>query len=176
MSLVVPGRPPKAASCLRHPAMRKQSHHREQPQQCRVVLLMASSDHCLCVSNPKCRRISWKVASSCQRITNQEWIFSGSALRSVHSRAWVLNCASGSRTKTQRRGTANKPVEYHTAVLDVISTMRSPLPYQLAILAHFQEVLGSSATTERFSSRSPRRRGRVSGVKAPGLIEEPRSA
>jgi hypothetical protein len=34
----------------------------------------------------------------------------------THRRAWVLNSPLGSRTKTQRRGTANKPALYHTAV------------------------------------------------------------
>ena len=60
---------------------------------------------------------------------------------------------------TQRTDTANKPVEYHTAVLEAISTIRSPLPYQLAILAIFQTVVGSWATTERLGSRSPFMRG-----------------
>jgi hypothetical protein len=31
-------------------------------------------------------------------------------------------------------GTAGKPVEYHTAVAEAISTVRSSLPYQFAIL------------------------------------------
>jgi hypothetical protein len=30
----------------------------------------------------------------------------------------------------ERTGTANKPVGYHMAVSEAISTMRSPLPYQ----------------------------------------------
>src|SRR4051812_11527735 len=51
--------------------------------------------------------------------------------------------------KTQRMGTAGKPVEYHTAVSEAISTVRSSLPYQSAILVGFQTVLGSSATAER---------------------------
>src|SRR5215207_750131 len=106
-----------------------------------VVRPIANSDHCLCVSNPRCLRISWKVTSSCQRITNQETIFLGSALRSVHTSACVLNSALGSRTSTQRIGTANKPVEYHTAVSEETSTLRSLLPYQLAILVGFQTVL-----------------------------------
>ncbi len=129
------------------------------PKSAGVVLCIAISDHCRCVSNPRCRRTSWKVASICQRLTNQERIFCGSASRSVHRRAWVLNSPLGSRTKTQRRGTANKPVLYQTAVLEAISTMRSPLPYHLAILAGFQTVFGSSATPERFGRRSPLRRG-----------------
>ena len=36
---------------------------------------IAISDHCLCVSNPRCLRTSSKVTSNCQRITNQERIF-----------------------------------------------------------------------------------------------------
>src|SRR5918994_1853523 len=121
---------------------------------------MASSEHCLCVSKPRCLRISWKVTSSCQRITNQQTIFCGSASRSVHRRAWVLNSPSGSRIRTQRTGTPNKPVEYQTAVfLEETSTMRSLSPYQLAIVVGFQTVFGASATTERFGKRSPLRRG-----------------
>jgi hypothetical protein len=60
---------------------------------------------------------------------------------------------------TQRTGTANKPVEYHTAVSEVISTMRSVSPYQLASVVGFQTVVGSSATSERLGKRSPLRRG-----------------
>ncbi len=37
------------------------------------------------------------------------------------------------------------PVEYHTAVLEAISTVRSPLPYQLVIVMGFQTVFGASA-------------------------------
>src|SRR5215218_8503438 len=106
------------------------------PNSAGVVRRIAISDHCLWVSNPTCLRTSWKVTSSCQRITNQETIFCGSAPRSVHKRAWVLDWPCGSRTNTQRRGTANKPVEYHTAVSEEISTIRSPSPYQLAIVVN----------------------------------------
>ena len=64
-----------------------------------------------------------------------------------------------SEKETQRRCTANKPVEYHTAVSEAISTSRSLSPYQLAIVVGFQTVVGSSATTERLGRRSPLRRG-----------------
>jgi hypothetical protein len=37
--------------------------------------------------------------------------------------------------------------------------MRSPLPYQLAIVVGFQTVLGASATSERLGKRSPFMRG-----------------
>ena len=63
------------------------------------------------------------------------------------------------RTRTQRTGTANKPVEYHTAVSEAISTSRSLSPYHLAIVVGFQSVVGSSVTTERLGRRSPLRRG-----------------
>src|SRR5918995_6588755 len=118
-----------------------------------VVRRIAISDHCLWVSNPTCLRASWKVTSSCQRITNQQTIFCGSALRSVQKRAWVLNSPSGSRSNTQRKGTAGKPVEYQTAVAEAISTMRSPLPYQLATVVGFQAVVGSLATSESLGKR-----------------------
>ena len=65
-----------------------------------MVLRIANSDHCLCVSNPRCLRISWKVTSNYQRITNQLRIFCGAAPRSPHRRAWVLNSARGSRMRT----------------------------------------------------------------------------
>ena len=50
-------------------------------------------------------------------------------------------------------------MKYHTAVLEANSTVRCPLPYQLAILVGFQTVIGASATSERLGSRSPLRRG-----------------
>jgi hypothetical protein len=65
------------------------------------------------------------------------------------------------RTNTERKGTANRPVEVQTAVSEATSTVRSPLPYQSAISVGFQTVFGSSATTERerLGRRSPSRRG-----------------
>src|SRR5215207_379238 len=77
----------------------------------------------------------------------------------THRSAWVLNSPLGSRIRTQRTGTANKPVEYQMAVLEETLTMRSPLPYQLAIVVVFQTVFGSSATSERLGKRSPLSRG-----------------
>ena len=76
-------------------------------------------------------------------------------VESVHSRAWGSNPPSGSRISTQRMGTAGKPVEYHTAVSEAISTVRSSLPYQLAISVGFQTVFGSSATTESWAAARP---------------------
>jgi hypothetical protein len=61
--------------------------------------------------------------------------------------------------RTRRTGTANRPVEYHTAVWEAISTMRSALPYQFAIIVGFQTVAGSWATSEGLGKRSPLRRG-----------------
>src|SRR5215204_3170963 len=62
-------------------------------------------------------------------------------------------------TQEESRGTANRPVEYHTAVCEAISTSRSLSPYQLAIVVCFQSVVDSSATTERLGRRSPFMRG-----------------
>src|SRR5829696_548138 len=126
------------------------------PSKAGVVRRMAISDHCLCVSNPRCLRASWNVTSNCQRITNQERTFRGSALRFVHRRAWVLKSPSGSRTKTQRTGTAGNPVEYHPAVAETISTVRSALPYQLAIVVGSQTVLGSDTNASTSKSKKMR--------------------
>src|SRR5215207_4629886 len=126
------------------------------PSKAGVVHRIAISDHCLCVSNPRCLRASWKVTSSCQRITNQQRIFCGSASRFVHRRAWVLKSPSGSRTKTQRTGTAGNPVEYHPAVAETISTVRSALPYQLAIVVGSQTVLGSDTNASTSKSKKMR--------------------
>jgi hypothetical protein len=129
------------------------------PNSAGVVLRIASSDHCLCVSMPRCRRASWKVVSICQRKTNHPTICSGLAPRSVQSKAWVANSPCGSRTKTQRMGTAGNPVLYQSTVAEATSTVRSPLPYQSSTVAATQTVEGSSATAARFGSRSPFRRG-----------------
>jgi hypothetical protein len=71
---------------------------------------------------------------------------------------WNSSC--GSRINTQRNGTAGKPVEYQTAVLETISIVRFCLPYQFATMIDFQPVEESSATTERLGKRSPLSRGR----------------
>src|SRR4051812_22558519 len=55
MSLVVPGRPPKGARCLPHPLMGENRVTSEnKPNSAGVVLRIAKSDHCLCVSKPRC--------------------------------------------------------------------------------------------------------------------------
>src|SRR5215212_14212 len=64
----------------------------------------------LCLDPERCRGASWKVVSICQRKTNQQTICSGSAPRSVHSKAWVLNSPCGSRTTTQRMATTGNPL------------------------------------------------------------------
>ena len=102
---MVPSRLPKSTRCPHHPPMGQQGDHREQSQQSRG----GSSDRqlrplCLCVSNPRCLRASWKFTSSCQRITNQRTIRSGSASRSVQRRAWALNSPSRSRTRAPDHG------------------------------------------------------------------------
>src|SRR4051812_49843601 len=86
-------------------------------------------------------------------------IRSGVASRSVHNRAWVSNSSLGSRIRTQRRGTAGKPVLYQTALAETTSTTRSFAPYQLATVMVLQAVAGSWVTTERLGKRSPLRRG-----------------
>ncbi len=129
------------------------------PNSAGVLRRIALSDPCLCVSKPRRCRTSWKVASICQRLTNHEMICLGSTPRSVHNRARVSNPSWGSRISTQRNGTAGDPVPYQMAVFETISTGRSPPPYQLLTVMGSQVVFGSSATTERFGTREPFRRG-----------------
>jgi Transposase len=74
-----------------------------KPNRAGVLRRIAQSDHCLCVSNPRCRRTSWKVTSSCQRITNQQTIFLGSAPRSVQSALEVLERHSVGRPCGRRK-------------------------------------------------------------------------
>jgi hypothetical protein len=156
----LPSRPPKSTSRLCHLAKCKRGDHREQPQRCRCGSPYRQlRPPTLCLGSEMPLGPSWKVTSSCQRITNQQTIFCGSELGSVHRRACVLNSPRGSRIHAQRTGTANKPVLYHTAVSEATSTMRLLSPYQFAIVVSFQTVAGSSATTERFAKRSPLRRG-----------------
>ena len=82
--LVVPSRLPKSTCCPHHPPMGEQGDHREQHQsRAGVVLRIANSVHCLWVSNPRCLRASWKVTSSCQRITNQRTIHATPRIRQL---------------------------------------------------------------------------------------------
>jgi hypothetical protein len=163
MPLLIPGRLSGGVwgTAFGHVLMSEQRDHREQGQQGGgTVLWMAISDQCRWVSKPRRWRTSWKVGSICQRLTNQEMICPGSTVRSVHSKAWGLNSSCGSRINTQRNGTAGKPVLYQTAVAEITSTVRSWLPYQPAIVTGSHSASGSAATTERFATRSPLRRGR----------------
>jgi hypothetical protein len=145
------------------------------PNSAGVVLRIAISDHCLCVSNPRCLRTSWKVTSGYRRITNQERIFLGSASRSVRRRAWVSNSACGSWIDTHRaRGHGDGHGEQPSGVphgrlgsdLDR-SIVRSVSPYQLAIVVGAQTVLESSATAERLGKRSALR-----GVASPSARDD----
>src|SRR5918994_5367676 len=111
---------------------------------------------------PRCTR--------CLRITDQQTIFLGSASRSVYRRACVLNSPCGSRIRTQHTGTAGKPVEYHTAEAEAISTVRCPLSYQLAILVGFQTVFGSLPTTDGLAAARPLCAASPFG---PGVVAEP---
>src|SRR5215207_4024304 len=129
------------------------------PSNAGAVLWIALRDQCRWVSNPRRWRTSWNVVSICQRKTNQEMIRPGSASRSVHSKAWVSNSSCGSRIRTQRRGTAGKPVLYQMALSDLIFMVRPPPPYQLLTVMGIQAILGSSTTAERFGRREPFRRG-----------------
>lgn len=57
------------------------------PSRAGVVRAIALSDHCRCVSIPRCRRASAKVPSVLQRRTNQRTIARDSVSRSVHRNA-----------------------------------------------------------------------------------------
>ena len=61
----------------------------KRPSRIGVVRAMAWWDHWRWVSTPRWVRTSRKVTSSCQRSTNHWMIWTGSALGSVQSRAWV---------------------------------------------------------------------------------------
>src|SRR5919199_4185903 len=79
--------------------------------------------------------------------------------RNTNQKILCLEPPSGSRASTQRKGTANKPVEYQAALSEETSTMRSPLRHHLAVVVSFETAFGSSATSERLGSRSPLRQG-----------------
>jgi hypothetical protein len=157
---VVPGRLAKSIRCLSQPAMRKQSHYGEQSQERRggppdrqirplplglepkMPAYLLEGHFQLPAHNEPTDdplRIGFEVGT-------QKSLGLKPALRIAHQ-------------NPQRTGTADKPVEYHTAVSEAISTLRSLSAYQLAIVVSFQTVFGSSATAERFGSRSPLRRG-----------------
>ena len=74
------------------------------PSSVGVVRGMARSDHCRCVSTPRCSRTSCKVVSMRQRNTKRLRIATGSRSRSVRRNAWGSRSAEGSRTRTQRIG------------------------------------------------------------------------
>ena len=94
----------RAPAC--HVLMSEQADQREHNQEAGVVLRIASSDQCLCVSKPKCLTHllegSFHLPAPYEPRDDLRWLGS----RSVHSRAWVSNSSSGSRIRTQRNGTA----------------------------------------------------------------------
>jgi hypothetical protein len=74
-----------------------------------VVRAMANSFHCCCVSRPKCARASYQVTSKRHHSANHFKIWTGSTVRSVHSKAWGSNSTWGSHTRTQRMGSGSIP-------------------------------------------------------------------
>src|SRR3990167_8271556 len=95
-----------------------------------VILAIALSDHCRCVSNPKCARVSSKVTSMLQRRTNQLIICSGANCKSVLKNA-SASFLPGSMTSTQRIDKDFSPDEYQRCVPDSMRTLFFSPPYQL---------------------------------------------
>src|SRR5664279_4123085 len=126
-----------------------------RPSKTGVVRRIALSDHWRWVSMPRWARVSSKVTSTCQRLTNQARISRGRALRSVARKAWGLNSPVGSRTRSQRIGTGATPPRYHNAAPLEISTRRLVWPYQRLTQWRCQETLRSSRTVESFFRRLP---------------------
>ena len=89
------------------------------PSSAGVVRRIARSDHCRCVSTPRCSRTSWKVVSIRQRNTKRPRVAAGSRRVGAKKR-----CASrspeGSRTSTQRIGRRHAVV-YQIASRNVVT-------------------------------------------------------
>ena len=92
--------------------MRKQCDQREQPQErrCGSPYRQLRPLLPLRLESEMPPHLLIGRLQSCQRMTNQERIFSGSAPRSVQRRAWVLNPPRGSRINTQRLFVPSAPL------------------------------------------------------------------
>src|SRR5271165_2341880 len=112
------------------------------PSSAGVVRRIARSDHCRCVSTPRCSRTSWKVVSIRQRNTKRLRIATGSRSRSVQRNAWGSRTPEGSRTRTQRIGAGGRPLEYQTEVPETYSSLPVCPPYHSAIVTWVQTVMG----------------------------------
>src|SRR3954451_12219007 len=120
----------------------------KRPSSAGVVRAIARSDHCRCVSTPRCRRTSANVTSTDQRRTNQRSTSSGSASGSVHRKPCGSNSPAASRTRSQRTGT-RLPGWYQSAVPEIRSIRRSVRPYQPATVTRRQRVFGSARRSAR---------------------------
>ncbi len=124
---------------------------------------MAHAGHGRGVSRPRWARASCQGTSRRQRSPNHASSWTGSPLRSVHSRAWGAHGACGSRTRTQRIDRGGMPACDQTAVAAAVSTTRSPARYQPRPVPVVQSGAGCRRTGASVGSRSPVRRGRPCG-------------
>src|SRR3712207_571446 len=88
---------------------------------------MAWSDHWRWVSNPRWRRVSWKVTSTAQRIAYQVKICAADRWGSEQTKARVSARPAGSRVSTQRTGNV-LPWALHDAVPVETSPSRRIVP------------------------------------------------
>ena len=97
-----------------------------------MVRRIARSDHCRCVSTPRCRVLPrrWPRCASAGRTS--AGCASGRPSQVGAQESLRLELAPGSRTRTQRIGTTGRPGWYQTAMPETMSTARSPPPYQSA--------------------------------------------
>src|SRR5271170_277171 len=121
---------------------------------------MARSDHCRCVSTPRCSRTSWKVVSIRQRHTKRWRIAVGSRSRSVQRNACASRWPDGSRTSTQRIAAGGMPLWYQTAVPETYSSLRVWPPYHSVSMTDVHTVFGSARTALSFGRRLPFSAGR----------------
>ncbi len=157
---MVPSRLSKSARCLSHPLVRKQCDQRVQSQERRCG---SPYGHLRPLplgfeAEMPAHLLEGHFQLPAHNKPTEDLLRIGFEVGTQEGLSFELSLRI-TGISTQRTGTANKPVLYQTAVLEEISTMRSPLPYQLAIVVSFQTVFGSSATSERLGSRSPLRRG-----------------
>jgi hypothetical protein len=109
---------------------------------------------------PDARGLGGRCLPSAGRRANQSRIWTGSASRSVQSRAWVANLPKGSRMSTHQMGTGTPPVWYQRASPVTDLRRRSRSPYQRASVTDVQTVAGLARTWSRVGTRGPTMRGR----------------
>src|SRR5215207_10794839 len=153
------------AACLKAPAacaIRPWANtvtSENKPISAGVVRRIAISDHCLCVSNPRCLRTSWKVTSNCpaHHEPGEDLPRIGLEVSTQEGLGCEPSFGIADQHPAHGHGGQTRGVPHGRLRSDLDHALPTPIP--VGDLGRLPNGSRSSATTERLGKRSPFMRG-----------------